>query len=119
MLKLNKKLLTGLLTAATCLTVGTSVSAQDAQINLKSVDGSASLQGNLIEFVDGFYTIDTDLGRFRVSAARMTCEGDACPTIIASDANVIFAGSDTIGLGLMPLFIDWIRKHTRRRNRCT
>jgi phosphate transport system substrate-binding protein len=105
MLKLNKKLLTGLLTAATCLTVGTSVSAQDAQINLKSVDGSASLQGNLIEFVDGFYTIDTDLGRFRVSAARMTCEGDACPTIIASDANVIFAGSDTIGLGLMPLLL--------------
>lgn len=80
-------------------------SAQDAQISLNSVDGSANLQGTLIDFADGFYTIETDLGRFRVSAARMTCEGAACPEIVASDANVIFAGSDTIGLGLMPLLL--------------
>lgn len=81
------------------------VAAQDNTIVLKSSDGSANLTGQLVGFNDGFYTIDTDIGRFRVSSARMTCEGDACPEIAVSEANVTFVGSDTVGLGLMPLLI--------------
>lgn len=79
--------------------------AQDDQIILKSTDGSANLSGKLVDFADGFYTVDTDIGRFRVSSARMTCEGAACPEIELGEADVVFAGSDTIGLGLMPLLM--------------
>jgi len=77
------------LAMSTALLSATPSFAQDKQITLTSSDGSANLVGELVEFVDGFYTIDTDIGRFRVSAARMTCEGGACPTITVCSASVL------------------------------
>lgn len=98
--------LSGIALALTTTFLATvNASAQDAEVLLQSTDGSASLTGQLISFEDGFYTIDTDLGRFRVSSARMTCDGAGCPTIAEVEVDVRFAGSDTVGLGLMPLLL--------------
>lgn len=73
---------------------------------LKSADGSINLSGDLVEFTDQFYVLRTSLGDLRVSAERVRCEGDGCPIFAQVEADVVIAGSDTVGLGLMPLMME-------------
>lgn len=79
--------------------------AQAAEITLKSADGTVNLVGEFVEFTDNNYVIRTGLGDLRISAARVRCEGDACPDFSGSDADVSIAGSDTVGNGVMPLLL--------------
>ena len=72
---------------------------------LKANDGSVDITGELLSFEDGFYTIRSVLGDMRISAARMSCEGAGCPQIDVSGADIVVAGSDTLGEGLMPLLL--------------
>ncbi|MEM6825419.1 MAG: PstS family phosphate ABC transporter substrate-binding protein [Pseudomonadota bacterium] len=74
-------------------------------VTLKSADGTVNLVGEFIEFKDDNYVIRTELGDLRISAARVRCEGAACPEIDVTAADVRIAGSDTIALGMMPLLI--------------
>ncbi|MDA9865142.1 phosphate ABC transporter substrate-binding/OmpA family protein [bacterium] len=90
----------------------TATSAPDIPTNsiaLKSTDGTINLVGEFVAFNDDNYVIRTDLGDLRVSASRVRCEGAACPASAAAEADVeidvAIAGSDTIGLGLMPLLM--------------
>lgn len=78
----------------------------DEEVVLKSADGSIAVTGKLVEFTDEFYVLETTLGNLRVSAERVRCEGIACPVIETADADVMIAGSDVIGDGLMPLLMD-------------
>jgi phosphate transport system substrate-binding protein len=80
-------------------------SATAENVVLKSADGSINLSGDLVEFTDQFYVLRTSLGDLRVSAERVRCEGDGCPSFEAVTADIIVAGSDTVGLGLMPLMM--------------
>jgi len=79
------------------------------QITLTSPDGLFSASGNLVSLEDGIYTISTTLGNMQISAETVTCEGANCPSLveIGSDIEVDlrFAGSNTVGSGLMPLLI--------------
>lgn len=75
------------------------------EVALKSSDGTVNLVGEFVDFVDDNYVIRTALGDLRISAARVRCEGAACPTFDTAEADVVFAGSDTVGLGMMPLLI--------------
>ncbi len=83
--------------------------ASAQEITLTSPDGSFSASGTFIAFEDGLYTIATTLGNMRIDAATVTCEGSACPStapeIPEIEADVRFAGSDTVGDGLMPLLL--------------
>ncbi len=74
-------------------------------VTLKSADGTVNIVGEFVGLEDGVYTIRTLLGEMRVSASRVRCEGAACPTFDAGGADVQIAGSDTIGLGMMPLLM--------------
>jgi len=49
-------------------------------IVLKSPDGGINVTGELIDFKDNVYIIDSVLGELRLSADKVTCEGDACPS---------------------------------------
>lgn len=75
------------------------------QVTLKSADGTVNLVGDFIDFVDDNYIIRTALGDLRISASRVRCEGAACPTFDNVTADVAIAGSDAIGLGMMPLLM--------------
>lgn len=75
------------------------------QVTLKSSDGTINLVGEFIEFKDDNYIIRTALGDLRISASRVSCEGAACPDFGTTAADVAIVGSDTIGLGLMPLLL--------------
>jgi phosphate transport system substrate-binding protein len=79
--------------------------AQAEEVSLKSADGSVNMVGEFVEFVDNTYVIRTALGELRVSAANVRCEGAACPTFDTTTAELTFAGSDTVGLGVMPLLL--------------
>jgi len=75
------------------------------EVVLKASDGSVNVVGELVDFVDDNYVIRTTLGELRISASRVRCEGEACPTFDTVSAEVVFAGSDTVGLGMMPLLL--------------
>lgn len=82
-----------------------STSAFAEEVTLKSADGTLNLVGEFIEFKDDNYIIRTSLGDLRVSASRVRCEGAACPAFDTVQADVAIAGSDAIGLGMMPLLM--------------
>lgn len=75
-------------------------------VTLKSADGTVNLTGEFIEFADNSYMVRTPLGDLRIAASRVSCEGAACPVFEVEEADVQFAGSDTVGLGLMPLLLE-------------
>ncbi len=94
----------GVLALVGGLTLSTSVAAQD--VTLRSSDGTVNMSGAFVEFSDNTYVIATALGELRVSASRVNCEGAACPDLGGGDASVTIGGSDTVGLGLMPLLLE-------------
>ena len=75
------------------------------QVQLKSADGTVNLSGEYVDFQDDHYIIRTALGDLRISAARVRCEGEACPVFETAEADLVIQGSDTVGLGLMPLLV--------------
>ena len=75
-------------------------------VTLKSADGTVNLTGEFIEFADNSYMVRTPLGDLRIAASRVTCEGEACPVFEVEGTDVQIAGSDTVGLGLMPLLLE-------------
>ena len=75
------------------------------EVSLKSADGTVNLVGELIEFKDDSYVIRTALGELRVSASRVRCEGEGCPTFETATADVRIAGADALGGGIMPLLM--------------
>lgn len=104
----SKLKLLGSVRALTCmLAVGVTAptAALSAEVTLKSADGTVNLVGEFVDFADDNYIIRTALGDLRISASRVRCEGEACPEIETASADVAISGSDTIGLGLMPLLM--------------
>ncbi len=76
------------------------------EVTLTSSDGTVNMTGEFVDFRDNAYVIATALGELRVSASRVQCEGAACPDLGGGDADIKIGGSDTVGLGLMPLLLE-------------
>ena len=106
---MNTRLVNKLKTSATCVALASGMMLATAavadQVTLKSADGTVNLVGDFVEFKDDNYVIRTALGDLRISASRVRCEGAACPQLNDVTADVQIAGSDTIGLGMMPLLM--------------
>lgn len=75
---------------------------QTAPIELRSHDGSIAIEGQLLEYSDGFYIIDTALGRMRIDASEMDCIGAICPVTEAASPRFGIYGSRTVGTTLIP-----------------
>lgn len=82
------------------------VAASAENVTLLSQDGTINMSGKFLGFEENIYVIRTALGEMRLSAERVRCEGAACPTLGTVEADVVFAGSDTVGLGVMPLMLE-------------
>lgn len=80
--------------------------AMAEDVTLKSSDGTVNIVGEFVAFEENAYIIRTGLGELRISAERVRCEGAACPVFETATADVIIAGSDTLGLGMMPLILE-------------
>ncbi|MFP7675481.1 substrate-binding domain-containing protein [Marivita sp. S0852] len=85
--------------------------ANAGDVVLKSADGNVDLKGEFVDFTGTEYVIRTALGDLRVAAARVRCEGAACPTFDTDAADLKFVGSDAIGDGLMPLLLSGYAAH--------
>ena len=94
----------GALTFATAIMLPSIMTAGEVQ--LTSNDGTLDMRGQFISFEDNTYLIGTPLGELRVSASRVSCTGADCPQLEVVAADVHITGSDTIGLGLMPLLLE-------------
>lgn len=73
---------------------------------LRSADGTIDVSGQLLEFADDFYVIQTDLGALRVSSRLVFCEGDACPTTdVDAEEMLRLAGPEIANQTLLPLLV--------------
>ncbi len=81
-------------------------SASAENVTLLSQDGTIRVSGEFIRFEENIYLIKTALGELRLSAERVRCEGAACPVFEEVEADVVFAGSDTVGSGVVPLMLE-------------
>ncbi len=59
-------------------------------------DGTVNLVGELVEFADNNYILSTGFGDMKISADRVSCEGDACPDFSITSADVQVANSDDL-----------------------
>ena len=87
------------------LSICTSVAmAQD--VELRSLDGSVELEGNLISYDGAFYRLDTVYGALTVSAEGVSCAGPGCPDLATFVAEARIAGAATVAEGLLPALLD-------------
>lgn len=95
---------------ALCCTFLTPSFAVAEQVTLQSADGATSVTGDLVDFTGDVYVVKTSTGEMEISAAEVTCEGAGCPSEDADpepvEADYHIAGSDTVGLSLMPLLLE-------------
>ena len=103
----NRRRLVALM--ATTLVFAAPLSSMAQVITLTSPDKSFTATGEFVSFENGIYVISTTLGNMNVDASTVSCEGEACPTAPAEHpaitSDVRFAGSDTVGDGLLPLLL--------------
>ena len=102
-LKKQWKTSAAVLAMASGLIAPSTLSAQE--ITLRSTDGTINVSGQFVDFADDTYVIATALGDLRISASSVICEGAACPSFDDVTADVAIVGSESIGLGMMPLLM--------------
>lgn len=85
------------------------------EVELNAPDGSIRLTGTLIGADDVNYTLQTVTGVMRVERSKVICQGDGCPgeqpaaptaAVVATTADLLVRGSDTIGEVLMPKLVE-------------
>ncbi|WP_298907471.1 phosphate ABC transporter substrate-binding/OmpA family protein [uncultured Aliiroseovarius sp.] len=64
-----------------------------SDVTLQSADGTLKFVGELIEFKDGKYILNTNLGNIAIGADGVVCEGDACPVLEEPATKVASADS--------------------------
>ncbi len=104
----------------------------DTPVTLTTKVGAIEITGELLDFTGAEYVLLTPTGEYRLLAGTVTCAGAACPqdgtpgvSVAAASqdpapglpdfdpatAQVRLAGSDTVGLGLLPSlwkgYADW------------
>ncbi len=83
----NRSLKAAFCVYATALGMPTLAGAQ--QVTLETVDGN-TVTGELVEFRDNIYVIDSVLGRLNVRGDQVECFGDACPTLVSEAGPVVW-----------------------------
>jgi phosphate transport system substrate-binding protein len=87
--------------AALCLVLvpGAAV-AQD--VELRSLDGTVTLEGDLIAYDGAYYRLDTIYGPITIAAEGVACAGPGCPDLTTFVAEARIAGEAIIAEGLLP-----------------
>lgn len=75
-------------------------------VNLKSLDGSIDINGEFVGVENNTFIIRTAFGELEIDADRVRCTGIGCPNYEIRQADVSFAGSETMGVGVLPLLLD-------------
>lgn len=84
--------------------LGAGVQAQ--VITLNSLDGSFSVSGELVEYSNEFYVVESQIGNLTVATKMVECVGDGCPSLVPKYSEFTISGSRQLALGLMPILLD-------------
>jgi phosphate transport system substrate-binding protein len=77
-----------------------------AEVTLQSFDGSISITGELLDFKDNTYLIQSAVGRFEINALEMRCVGEGCPAAGSAAEAVRIAGAQAVTGKLMADLIE-------------
>ncbi len=77
--------------------------AQDVQ--LRSLDGSVTLAGDLIAYDGAYYRLDSIYGPLTIAAEGVACAGPGCPDLERFVAEARIAGEATVVEGLLPALL--------------
>lgn len=80
------------------------------EVILRSENDAFVLDGTLLGFDGEFYRIDTKYGELTVDGSRVSCEGQACPSISEFVAEFALSGESEIGNKLMPGLVEGFAK---------
>lgn len=93
----------GAVVAAALTALGVHAPAAVAQdVELRSLDGTVTLEGNLLAYDGAYYQIETLYGPMTVSAQGVSCAGPGCPDLMSFVAEARIAGAETVANGLLP-----------------
>ncbi|MBL4808002.1 MAG: substrate-binding domain-containing protein [Rhodobacteraceae bacterium] len=79
--------------------------AQAQEVTVQSLDGSVSMSGELLSYDGNFYILKTRMGEVSINANGVICTGLLCP-VTDTTTRIRFAGSNTLGLVLMPNLLE-------------
>ncbi|MBL1435967.1 MAG: substrate-binding domain-containing protein [Rhodobacteraceae bacterium] len=99
----NKKSILAMTTALLWLNFST---VQAEEITLRSLDENTSMTGNLLGFDGDIYQLETAIGILSLSVLQVSCEGADCPDLMANVNEFSIAGSNSLGLQMMPAMIE-------------
>lgn len=91
--------------AATSLWLGFSMVHAEV-VTLVSPDRAVSLTGELQAFDGQTYQLKTMLGTLEIDSSTVECEGTGCPDLVADLNEFTIAGSNTIGMQMLPDLIE-------------
>ncbi len=93
------------LRAAAILIASIPLAAQAQDVELRSLDGSVEIEGNLVAYDGAYYQLETVYGPLTVSAQGVSCAGPGCPDLTTFVAEARIAGAATVAEGLLPELI--------------
>ena len=70
-------------------------------VTLQARDGSVEISGNLTQFENEIYTIETGFGILEISVEDAVCIGDACPVVRRFAKDIQLAASDELSESLV------------------
>lgn len=83
----------GLAILSPAIAATVSTAQQVRAVQLRAVDGSAVIKGDLVDVIDEFYVIKTALGTIRIGIDDATCEGEYCPGLEQATEDFSIIGS--------------------------
>ncbi len=87
------------------LSVPLSLPALAGEVMLKSRDGAFSMTGDLRDFRDGSYIINSVFGEVAINAAEVDCIGDACQVFLPQTSEFGIAGLAILTRSLVPALL--------------
>ncbi|AHM03372.1 OmpA domain protein [Roseibacterium elongatum DSM 19469] len=91
---------------AALFTVSSPAVAPAQDVELRSFDGSVTLDGNLISYDGAYYRVETQFGPMTISAQGVSCAGPGCPDLTTFVAEARIAGAATVADGLIPALLE-------------
>lgn len=75
-------------------------------VTLNSLDGSLSISGELLDYTNENYVIESNIGNLTIPTDQVSCIGEACPSILPRFTEFTISGSRELALNLMPALLD-------------
>ena len=91
-----------LLAGVICTTLVAPRAAIAQDVELRSLDGSVTLEGDLVAFDGAYYRLTTAYGPLTIAAEGVSCAGPGCPDLASFIAEARVAGASTVAETLLP-----------------